>query len=105
MGNVITFEPHNWYLTMYLRIGLIGLVAYCLVFAGAIVTLLVRRYTLEAAVLLALALYSWVYTVNWYLAPVLAFALLAVRSPQVGTPLSTDKPVATAKQSLEEAHP
>jgi hypothetical protein len=63
---------------MYLRGGLIGLVAL----VGLLVTMLVRllrRVELapQAALLATILVYAWPYSLGWYIAPVLCWALLA----------------------------
>lgn len=77
-GLIVTFSPHNWYLDMYLRGGLIGLVAL----VGLLITMLVRllrriEFAPQAALLTAILVYAWPYSLGWYIAPVLSWALLA----------------------------
>lgn len=63
----VTFAPHNWYLTVYLRAGLIGL----LLFVGFLVSTFWRavRYRVNMAalaILTIMAVYGWSYSWLWY---------------------------------------
>ena len=75
-----TFAPHNWYVNMYLRIGLIGATMLVLVLIRAMWS--ARRDPLRLAWTLLLATYSVAYSPSWVLGPVLAVAL----SPGMGAP-------------------
>ena len=74
-GLLISYIPHNWYVSVGLRAGLVGLT---LLVAWLVVVLLrtaqLRTSPPVVAVTLAIAVYAWAYNVNWYLAPVLAWA-------------------------------
>lgn len=74
-GQLITFGPHNWYLMLYLRIGLIGLLFLISVIAISFYLLVRARRSSWAFVLLALIVYSFFYATEWYLALPLGIAL------------------------------
>lgn len=70
----VEFAPHNWYLTIYLRIGLIGL--GCLVSIIVIgITRSARRSNTKIAIVAAFLVYGWTYSWLWYSCIFLAFAL------------------------------
>lgn len=66
-GTLITYQPHNWYVTVYLRAGLIGLTLLVLVIALIFRKLVSRRSAEALAVLAVLSVYGWPYAINWYL--------------------------------------
>lgn len=67
VGRWVTFAPHNWYITIYLRIGLVGLSLFILflvlTFRSAIRT---RSSMARIAVLIVMAAYGWSYSWLWY---------------------------------------
>lgn len=77
-GATVNYEPHNWYLTIYLRLGALGVFAYGIGLAATLARSLRLRDAVGAALLVLVAVYSWAYTLNWYLAPVLAIVLLSI---------------------------
>jgi hypothetical protein len=83
-GQWVVFAPHNWYLSLYLRIGFIGLSAF-LFLLGALVHGAVRRpINMSAvAVTVALIVYGWTYSWPWYAVPFLALAYM--QTPRIPT--------------------
>lgn len=75
-GQWVEFAPHNWYLTVFLRTGLIGL----LVLVWLLVAALRRAWQLRDATWVlggwvALAVFGWGYSWPWYVVPLLALGL------------------------------
>lgn len=66
-GRFITYAPHNWYVSVYLRLGLIGLAAFLVVMLTAAKRLLAQRDVASMALLTATAIYAWSYSLPWYL--------------------------------------
>jgi hypothetical protein len=66
-GRWVEFAPHNWYITIYLRVGIVGL-ALLLIFLTMAVTqaLRVRSNSAAIAVLAAMIVYGWSYSWPWY---------------------------------------
>lgn len=63
----VTFAPHNWYLTLYLRAGLAGLT----LFVAFVVAVFFRALRLHAnmasiAIAIMMAVYAWSYSWQWY---------------------------------------
>lgn len=84
-GRLETYSPHNWYVTVFLRTGVIGSLA----FLGLLLAMARRRgrsieRSLHLALLAAMAAYMVAYSVDMQEAPLLAL-LLAV-APMRGKP-------------------
>lgn len=74
----VSYAPHNWYISVFLRMGVIGLAIYAYVLFRTFWRLMASRGLLaETAALVAIAVYTWNYSLSWQLAPVLAWALAA----------------------------
>lgn len=77
-GVLEEFAPHNWYVTVYLRLGLIGLSAFLIVIFLIAARLLRSREAgaaAAAAVFAAILTYCWAYSLSWYIAPFFAWAM------------------------------
>jgi hypothetical protein len=66
-GRWVEFAPHNWYLTLYLRAGVVGLV----LFIGFLTSTLVQAIRSRAnmaiiSVLVMMIVYGWSYSWLWY---------------------------------------
>ncbi|WP_166788947.1 O-antigen ligase [Cryobacterium sp. TMB1-7] len=65
-GLIATFSPHNWYLLLFLRTGLVGLIAYSTAGAYAILKLLSTQKSAAAlSVLAAVMVFCWSYGFSW----------------------------------------
>ena len=82
-GNIETYAPHNWYVLLYLRIGLIGAFLVALALVRGLVTNVVRRNATGVAWAAGLLTFCFAYNLHWYVAPLLAVALTA--RPAIGT--------------------
>lgn len=74
-GEVISSAAHNWYVTILLYLGIIGLAAI----VAMLISALVKSRAKPPAwtfVLAAVAAYSWAYSADWYLAPWLGAAMV-----------------------------
>ena len=70
-----TASAHNWYVLIFLRLGIIGLI----VLATVLVPAFLKSRDVSALwtfVIAAVAVYGWAYTVDWYLAPWLGAAII-----------------------------
>ena len=74
-GRLLTFAPHNWYVSVYLRLGLIGIALYLVLLAIILVKLVRSEQLVSVLVFVAVIVYSWSYSLSWYLAPALGFAM------------------------------
>ena len=74
-GRYVEFSPHNLYLTIFLRLGLIGLAATIALMATAITATMRRRSFIGLAVLIILIIYGWTYPWIYYTVPYLTFAI------------------------------
>ncbi|KTR94673.1 hypothetical protein NS220_08405 [Microbacterium testaceum] len=73
-GAFVDFNPHNWYVVLYLRVGLLGLAAAVFILAIAAFRLFGRSSAM-LAVLLAIGAYAWFYHLPWYTTPWLGVCL------------------------------
>ncbi len=83
----ITYAPHNWYVSLYLRAGLVGLALMLLVLLGALRTLVKRRSNMAVlATVVALTVYGWTYSWPWPAGIFLGWALTTAFRPPEGDP-------------------
>ncbi len=86
-GTWVTFAPHNWYVSLYLRVGIVGisLFAACILVSAA--RQLRRRPPAAALALVTTVLvFGWTYSWPWYICILLAWAAApstATSSPEV----------------------
>jgi hypothetical protein len=67
-GRWVDYAPHNWYLTVYLRTGIVGLMALILMLISGAHRMLRRpRDLFSVAILTAAVVYGWTYSWPWYL--------------------------------------
>ncbi|POH60835.1 MULTISPECIES: O-antigen ligase family protein [Cryobacterium] len=65
-GLIATFSPHNWYLLLFLRTGLVGLIAYSTAAGYAILKLLSTQKSAAAlSILVAVMVFCWSYGFSW----------------------------------------
>lgn len=63
----VTFTPHNWYLTLYLRVGAVGLFFFLSFIAITLIQAVRNKSNMAVvAVLVMLAVYGWSYSWLWY---------------------------------------
>lgn len=76
-GRWVEFAPHNWYLTLYLRIGLIGLSLFMFFILWILGREIVIKGSAAAIVIFVMMLvYGWSYSWLWYVMPFLGWAAL-----------------------------
>ncbi|MFE4834873.1 O-antigen ligase family protein [Arthrobacter sp. NPDC056691] len=73
-GQVQTYAPHNWFVSIYLRSGLLGLSAILVVLAGAWKRLFGMR-SVWAGLILCLVVFAMAYSVQWFLAALIGGAI------------------------------
>lgn len=79
-GVYVDWAPHNWYVTVYLRLGLFALVAFAILLLMVLARLLKARGAGSSAAAFALILtYCWAYSLTWYVAPFFAWAMWSAR--------------------------
>ncbi|MDQ0824601.1 hypothetical protein QFZ60_000774 [Arthrobacter sp. B2I5] len=83
-GRWVLFAPHNWYLTLYLRVGILGLAVF-LCFLFVVFSRLLRQRSNMAAIAIATALivYGWSYSWIWYISMFLGWTFVQA-STKVG---------------------
>lgn len=74
-GLVQTYSPHNWYVLLILRVGLLGLVAWSAVLVG-IILLARKNSTSGFYTLVAFSAYAFFYTPSWLIAPLVGVSLM-----------------------------
>lgn len=83
VGRWVVFAPHNWYVTVYLREGLVGLVALLAVVLPRVVAgLRPGRDIFVASIALCFVVYGWTYSWQWWTCLPLAFAFLDREFPR-----------------------
>lgn len=79
-GVYVEWAPHNWYVTVYLRLGLFGVVVFACLLATVLWRLLRTRDVGIAAAAFALILtYCWAYSLHYQMAPFFAWAMWRAR--------------------------
>lgn len=75
-GLRIGYVPHNWYVATYLRVGVLGLMSALAAATVSVAHLYARhRHAPYLSLVVLILIYGWAYNLQWYLAPLLAFAL------------------------------
>lgn len=100
-GVLYSFNPHNWYVVLYLRLGIVGLALIVVLIAVAGRSLILARRSEALAVLIALLTYAWFYHLPWYLGLLLGATMLRVSAAQ--TPLP-DRPAVTSAGVFVGSH-
>ncbi|WIB00733.1 hypothetical protein [Curtobacterium sp. MCBA15_012] len=74
-GTWVTFAPHNWYVSLYLRVGLVGMGFFvaCLIIA-AVRQLRRRPPAAMLALVTTVMIFGWTYSWPWYICLFLAWA-------------------------------
>jgi O-antigen ligase len=74
-GKIETFAPHNYYVSMYLRVGLIGVAALVLALLRGVWRNIRFRQPVGVVWGIALITYCYAYNIQYYVAPILAVSL------------------------------
>lgn len=84
---IVTFAPHNWYVSVFLRLGLVGLAAFFLTLLITLVPLLRRRDGILPAIVVAtICVYMWTYSLSWFMTPMLAWGIAFREVPEPEKP-------------------
>ncbi|WP_442544868.1 O-antigen ligase family protein [Arthrobacter sp. KN11-1C] len=76
VGRWVVFAPHNWYVTLYLRTGVIGLALFLMFLLIVMFRLLKQRQNMGAlGVVSALIVYGWSYSWTWYICAFLGWGI------------------------------
>ncbi|MDV6241228.1 O-antigen ligase family protein [Rhodococcus opacus] len=69
-GIYVDFTPHNWYVLLFLRIGILGLLGMAVCLSVTVWRLInARNSAFQLCMLAGLMSYAWTYSIDWYLAP------------------------------------
>ncbi|MDP9986455.1 O-antigen ligase [Arthrobacter oryzae] len=75
-GVYVDWAPHNWYVTVYLRLGLAAIAVFAVLLLVVSLRLLRTRDVAAAAASFAVILvFCWAYSMPWYIAPFFAWAM------------------------------
>lgn len=74
-GRFVSYSPHNWFVMIFLRLGLPCFLAYMVVMVLIVLPKLLKAKGIAAAVLVAVLAYSWTYAMPWYLSPVIGWCV------------------------------
>nr|WP_244962835.1 O-antigen ligase family protein [Cryobacterium roopkundense] len=81
----VNFSPHNWYLTVFLRTGLVGLGLFLAVMVAALgKSFKLRNDPPALAILVATLLYMWPYSLEWISMPFVIWAAYSALVPRTG---------------------
>lgn len=78
-GLVATYSPHNWYVQMMLRAGLLGMAAFISILVLSLVRAIRSRQALALSLLAALAAFQWAYAMQWYFVIFLGYGIVAAQ--------------------------
>lgn len=82
VGRWVVFAPHNWYVTVYLREGIVGLAALLAVVVPRLIAgLRPGRDIFLASIVLCFVVYGWTYSWQWWTCIPLVFAFLDRQFP------------------------
>ncbi|WP_104192020.1 O-antigen ligase family protein [Cryobacterium sp. Y82] len=78
----VEYSPHNWYIMLYLRTGLVGLALLAVILVELARTA-VRKHTMpiETATISAILVFGWAYSWPWYTLLIFAWASSRILSP------------------------
>jgi O-antigen ligase len=74
-GSLASYQPHNWYVTVYLRVGLLGLAVLLVGLAILLAQLARHRQSVALSAVVMVGVYCWAYGLTWYLGPLLALCV------------------------------
>lgn len=74
-GLFVTYQPHNIYVSVFLRLGVIGLGVYLLALVASLLEGIRKRDGLGFAILVGICIYGWAYGPTWYFFIFLALGL------------------------------
>ncbi len=74
-GRWVEYAPHNWYVTLLLRVGVAGLAVFVVLIVGAFAGALGRRDMLAATIVATVTVFGWAYSVPWYACIPLGWAM------------------------------
>lgn len=80
----VEFAPHNWYLTIYLRVGLVGLSAFLLFITIPLIACIQnKRNIVIICIQTALLVFGWSYSWIWYAGVYIGWAYASTRGPKL----------------------
>ncbi|WP_347058999.1 O-antigen ligase family protein [Blastococcus sp. HT6-30] len=85
-GRWVEYAPHNFYLSIYLRTGVLGFLLFLAALVIGFRLALSSRSWLLLSVLVTLTVYGWTYSWVWFAIPALALAWQAAAKSEGGTP-------------------
>lgn len=80
-GIFVSYSPHNWYVIIFLRLGLFGLVAYAVMVLSILKSLATRKDWIALSVFIGVLVFCWTYALPWYVAPVFAWCAFQAWRP------------------------
>jgi hypothetical protein len=77
VGRWVEFAPHNWYVTLFLRVGLVGTAIFALLLLAAIIRVIrSQNDATSVGILVGTLVYCWAYSIMWYSAIFVGWALI-----------------------------
>lgn len=74
-GVFVTYSPHNWFVMIFLRLGLAGFLAYMTLMAVLVLPKLLRAKSAAGAAFVAILAFSWTYSMPWTLSPIIGWCI------------------------------
>lgn len=102
-GEAVIYGPHNWYLSIFLRLGLVGFIAFLALLLTVLARLIRRRNLVAIAVLAALAIYCIPYAFTWYVTPLLGWAISMAGAS--GRAAAQTHQIRSGNETLWRSHP
>lgn len=92
-GFMINYAPHNWYVSILLRLGLVGLILFVWILLWAFVRLCRGRdRTAALGVFAAILVYMWNYSLSWQIGVLFALALVIAAEKPTKDPAPAPRP-------------
>lgn len=96
VGRYVVFAPHNWYVYVVLRTGLIGLTMFGLLLIVPVIRAFVARRAFELSILVAVGVFGYGYSWPWYGMPffgaAIALSFLPPSTPSDPLTVETARP-------------
>ncbi len=86
VGRWVDFAPHNWYITVYLRVGLVGLSFMLLFILGLLISAIRNKSNMAVlSLIVMIIIYGWNYSWIWYVGIITGWALVQANTKKYQT--------------------
>lgn len=79
-GRIALYSPHNWYVLLFLRVGVFGLALYAWFLMRSLMAGFIRRQSPVAlAILIGISVFCWAYGISWTFGAIFAWAVITAK--------------------------